>query len=102
MNKNSVADAYQHKLAEAKRLFDIHNYLRKPTLDDTRIVIDDFTAKLVAMGGTTDEMLQQTTAEDLQDVCGLPVLLARRLAEIFQTTAECPRELGEVIYGHLQ
>ena len=85
MNKLKTADdLYQRKLAEAKRLFDIHNYLRKPTMEDTRIVHEDFVAKVVEMGGTSDEMLQQTTSDDLEELCGLPVLIARRLAEIFQ------------------
>jgi hypothetical protein len=80
---------YQYKLQEAKRLIDTHNYLRKPCPDDTRVVYEEFVARLVAMGGTSNEMLQQVTAEDLQDVCGLPVLMARRLAEIFEPEL-CP------------
>lgn len=75
---------YRRKLNEAKRLIDTHNYLRKPTMNDTRVVHEEFLAKLIEMGGTNDEMLQSVTAEDLQTVCGLPVLMARRLAQIFQ------------------
>lgn len=78
---------YQRKLQEAKRLIDTHNYLRKPTLNDTRVVYEDFLSQLVEMGGTSDEMLRSVTAEDLQSVCKLPVLLARRMAEIFQQTS---------------
>jgi hypothetical protein len=78
---------YQRKLKEAKRLIDTHNYLRKPCPDDTRVVYEEFVARLVAMGGTSEEMLHRVTAEDLQDVCELPVLMARRLAEIFQEEA---------------
>ncbi|TFH47690.1 MAG: hypothetical protein E4G89_07530 [Methanothrix sp.] len=78
-----TACAYERKLNEAKRLIDTHNYLRKPCPDDTRVVHEEFLARLVAMGGTSDEMLKRVTAEDLQEVCGLPVLMARRLAEIF-------------------
>ena len=81
---STMTDAgYQRKLNEAKRLIDTHNYLRKPCPDDTRVVYEEFVARLVAMGGTSEEMLGRVTAEDLQDVCGLPVLMARRLAEIF-------------------
>ena len=81
---STMTDAgYQRKLAEAKRLIDTHNYLRKPTFDDTRIVYEDFVANLVSMGGTSDEMLREVMAEDLQEICSLPVLIARRLAEIF-------------------
>lgn len=76
--------AYERKLNEAKRLIDTHNYLRKPCPDDTRVVYEEFVARLIAMGGTSDEMLKRVTAVDLQDVCELPVLMARRLAEIFQ------------------
>lgn len=74
---------YQQKLEQAKRLIDIHNYLRKPALNDNRVVYEDFLRSLIEIGGTTDEMLQQITAEDLV-MCKLPVLMARRLAEIFQ------------------
>lgn len=74
---------YQRKLQEAKRLIDTHNYLRKPTLNDTRVVYEDFVSRLVEMGGTSDEMLQRITSRDLHEVCGLPILMARRLAEIF-------------------
>jgi hypothetical protein len=80
-------DSFQQKLNEAKRLFDIHNFLRKPTLDDNRVVYEEFLQQLFKMGGTSSEMLQQITAEDLIEVCKLPVLLARRLAEIFQEEA---------------
>jgi hypothetical protein len=78
-------DTFQQKLNEAKRLFDIHNFLRKPTLDDNRVVYEEFLQKLTEMGGTSSEMLQQITTDDLVDVCGLPVLIARRLTEIFQS-----------------
>ena len=77
---------YQHDLNEAKRLIDTHNYLRKPCPDDTRIVYEDFVARLIAMGGTSSEMLARVTAKDLEEVCNLPVLMARRLAEIFWET----------------
>jgi hypothetical protein len=81
---------YQRKLQEAKRLIDTHNYLRKPCPDDTRVVHEEFVAKLIAMGGTSDEMLKRVTAQDLQEVCGLPVLMARRLAEIFREDRYSP------------
>lgn len=83
---STMTDAvYQHELNEAKRLIDTHNYLRKPCPDDTRVVYEEFVAKLVAMGGTSSEMLSRVTAKDLEEVCGLPVLMARRLAEIFKS-----------------
>lgn len=91
------AEAYQHKLREAKRLIDTHNYLRKPCPGDTRIVYEEFIAKLIAMGGNSNEMLQRVTADDLQDVCGLPVLMARRLAEIFHEGK--PRDI-QITFGH--
>jgi len=82
---STIEDAeYRRKLNEAKRLIDTHNYLRKPTLNDTRVVHEDFLGRLIEMGGNSNEMLQSVTAEDLQTVCGLPVLMARRLAQIFQ------------------
>lgn len=85
MNESmSSVEVYQQKLKQAKRLIDIHNYLRKPTLQDNRVVYEDFVKNLLEIGGATDEMLRQVTAEDLHSVCKLPVLMARRLAEIFQ------------------
>jgi hypothetical protein len=84
---------YQHELSEAKRLIDTHNYLRKPCPDDTRVVYEEFVAKLIAMGGTSSEMLARTTAKDLEEVCGLPVLMARRLAEIFKSPTRSLEEL---------
>lgn len=84
---------YQRKLNEAKRLIDTHNYLRKPTLNDTRVVYEEFLSQLVDMGGTNSEMLRSVTADDLQTVCKLPVLMARRLAEIFK---EAPVSVGDV------
>jgi len=84
MTTSHDAGMYQHKLNEAKRLIDTHNYLRKPTRDDTRIVFDEFLQKLADMGGNSNEMLMQTAADDLEKVCGLPILMSRRLEEIFQ------------------
>jgi len=82
---STMTDAViQHALVEAKRLIDTHNYLRKPTHDDTRVVYEDFVGRLVSMGATSGEMLSKITANDLEEVCGLPVLMARRLAEIIQ------------------
>lgn len=81
----STLTVFQHKLDEAKRLIDTHNYLRKPTLNDNRVVYEEFLSRLIEMGGTTEEMLRSVTADDLHSVCGLPVLMARRLAEIFQS-----------------
>ena len=98
-SKLQSADAYQHKLNEAKRLFDIHNFLRKPTLDDTRVVYEEFLEKLVALGGTSSEMLRQITAEDLVET-GVPILIARRLVEIFR---EIPSfaEFGDLDIGEV-
>lgn len=84
MTTSNDAEIYQHKLNEAKRLIDTHNYLRKPTRDDTRVVYGSFLQRLADMGGTSNEMLMQTTADDLTKICGLPILMSRRLEEIFQ------------------
>jgi len=86
MNKTD-AEVYQQKLSHAKRLIDIHNYLRRPTHNDIRITYEDFVQNLVDMGGSSNEMLQQVTANDLNEVCMLPVLMSRRLSEIFQEDA---------------
>jgi hypothetical protein len=83
-NFASSVGLFRQKMSHAKRLIDIHNYLRKPTADDNRVVYEEFLQKLIAMGGTSDEMLREVTSEDLHQIAGLPVLMARRLAEIFQ------------------
>ena len=81
---SNTVDLYQLKLKHAKRLIDIHNYLRKPTLNDNRVVYENFIGALIGIGGISDEMLQQIQSTDLQWPCGLPILMARRMAEIFQ------------------
>jgi len=87
MIKRTDAEVYQQKLSHAKRLIDIHNYLRRPTHNDIRVTYEDFVQNLVDMGGNSNEMLQQVTADDLNEVCGLPTLMSRRLAEIFKEDA---------------
>ena len=95
---STMMDAvYQRKLQEAKRLIDTHNYLRKPTLDDTRVVYEDFVSRLIEMGGTSVEMLMRVTADDLHEVCGLPILMARRLAEIFHEVVDPRAEITSAL-----
>lgn len=44
---------------------------------------EKFVEKLVVYGGVADELLRQCTWEDLEN-CGLPRLLARKIAKVFR------------------
>jgi len=75
---------YTYKLQQARRIFDAHNYLRRPQPGDTRISFDDFKQKLVALGGISNELIKQCSEEDIES-CGVTKLVARRLALVFAT-----------------
>lgn len=52
---------------------------------------EKFVEKIVVYGGVSDEMLRQCFWEDLEN-CGLPRLLARKVAGVFRAT-DVPTEL---------
>lgn len=52
---------------------------------------EKFVEKLVLYGGVADELLRQCSWEDLEN-CGLPRLLARKVAAVFRAT-DIPGEL---------
>ena len=54
---------------------------------------EKFVEKLVLYGGVADELLRQCSWEDLEN-CGLPRLLARKVAAVFRCT-DVPAELLE-------
>lgn len=73
--------SYSEKLTEAKSLIESHNSLIENTED--KISYDTFVKKLQKMGGTSEESLIESSWEDLQD-CGLPKILARKIASVFR------------------
>ncbi len=77
--------SHKDKLASAIALIQSHNDL----IEDKDSFIDTaaFQKKLKALGGTTEDALQECTWEDLEN-CGLPRILARKVATIFRTTAK--------------
>lgn len=69
------------RLLRALALIDQYN---AEVESDDRIDKDQFQKKLKKIGGTTEELLAELKWEDLQ-VCGLPTLLARKVATIFRS-----------------
>jgi hypothetical protein len=60
------------------------------------IKVADFNRKLKKMGGTSEELLSELKWEDIQG-CGVPVLLARKIASVFRapsapSTEEIPSD----------
>ena len=51
--------------------------------EDSLLKIDDFFKKLTGLGGSTEDTLAEATWEDLES-CGLPRILARKVATIFR------------------
>jgi hypothetical protein len=65
-----------------------HNQIWVNVADATAAIdLGGFTQKLTAMGGTSDEALRECRWEDLE-ACGLPRLLAKRVADIFRGKPE--------------
>ena len=73
--------SHKDKLASAIALIQSHNDL----IEDKENFIDTtaFQKKLKALGGTTEDALQECTWEDLEN-CGLPRILARKVATLFR------------------
>jgi len=75
----------QEKLAQVLGLLDKHNSSVEDQAD--KVNVEEFQRKLKKLGGTTEEALAEAKWEDLQNA-GLPVILARRAAEIFRQPAK--------------
>lgn len=73
--------SHKDKLSSALALIQSHN----DSIEDKADQIDPaaFQKKLKALGGTTEDALQECTWEDLEN-CGLPRILARKVATIFR------------------
>lgn len=68
----------QDRLVTVREALEAHNSTSTKPID-----IDGFFKKLDEMGGTSEEALAEATWEDLES-CGLPRILARRIAGIFR------------------
>lgn len=81
--------SHADKLAQAIALIESHN----AQLDnaDDKISVAQFQTKLKKLGGTSEDTLRECSWEDLEE-CGLPRILARKIASLFRTapTAEVP------------
>jgi hypothetical protein len=76
--------SHADKLAQAIALIGKHN----EQLDEAeRISVPKFEAALKKAGGTTEDTLRECTWEDLED-CGLPKILARKIAQLFRAASE--------------
>lgn len=72
------------KLQAARSIVEQHNSQLENGQE--QVSFEAFEKKLKALGGTTEDALRECTWEDLQD-CGLPRILARKVANIFRTEA---------------
>jgi len=72
--------SYESKLAQAIELINVHNSnLEK----EDQIDINQFQNKLKKLGGTTEDVLQECSWEDLEST-GLPRILAKKVSSIFR------------------
>jgi hypothetical protein len=81
--------SHKDKLSSALALIQTHNNAIEDKAD--HVDPDVFQKKLKALGGTTEEALQECTWEDLEN-CGLPRILARKVATIFRAAAKIDPE----------
>ena len=75
--------SYQERLAFAERVIAEHNQ----TVTENKLNWETIKQNLVKIGATSAEALSQCSWEDLQE-CGIPRLLARRIAAEFRTKTE--------------
>jgi len=86
--------SYESKIETARNLITAHN--NGLPEGATRVDADAFVKALQALGGTTEEAIADCSWEDLQN-CGLPKLVAKRVAAAFRSTPaqEKPRVVTE-------
>ena len=76
--------SYDSKIQTARKIIDEHN----SNVDaEDHVKFDDFTQKLRRSGGSSEEALKAVSWEDLQK-CGVPVIMARRLAHLFRQDSD--------------
>lgn len=74
--------SYNDKVESARTILIEHN-TNIGEGEEGKVDIDKFFSKLKASGGTTESSLSECTWEDLED-CGLPKILARKIANLFR------------------
>jgi hypothetical protein len=74
--------SYDQKIQSARKVIDEHN-----ANADNQINFEEFTKKLINLGGSSEESLKAVSWEDLQD-CGLPKIIARRLTFLFRQDSD--------------
>lgn len=79
--------SYADKIAQAMEAITKHN---EGVGTEEVVDIDDFIGRLKRVGGTSDARLRRSSWEDLEGL-GLPLLLAKEIAEIFRKGEAAPR-----------
>lgn len=75
--------SYDSRLATVHNIIEQHN----SNVEENFISFEDFTQKLKNMGGSSEDTLKAISWEDLQE-CGLPKIMARRVAHIFREESD--------------
>ena len=82
---STTQSVYDRKIEEAQTIISEHN--SKLAESQTQLNWDEILNKIVGLGGTTAETLSEMTWEDLED-CGIPRVLARRVAKVLRKKEE--------------
>lgn len=81
--------SHTDKIQSAISLIEEHNNALDPA--DEKVDITKFQKELKKLGGTTDSALAQCTWEDLEN-CGIPRILARKIATVFRVESKPERD----------
>lgn len=81
--------SHSDRLAQALALIESHN--SNIESDPDKVNAAKFQEKLKKLGGTTEDALRECTWEDLEE-CGLPRILARKVAALFRAVAEVSKK----------
>ncbi len=85
MSTHVSVDTYQSKIDNAHQLVEEFN---SAAPDDSKLVWDDILKKLRGLGGISLHTLQNCTWEDLNQHCGVPLILARSMVKLFRAREE--------------
>lgn len=80
---------YSNKLWAAAQIVEEYNTQIEAEGLGKSVDVMGFIGKLQNAGGLADELLRQCTWEDLEN-CGLPRLMARKVAKVFRTNQVDP------------
>jgi hypothetical protein len=85
--------SYSDKLAQAISLIEAYN---AEVEKEDQIDTNSFTKKLKKLGGTTESLLSGCSFEDIEQ-CGIPKILARKIATIFRTEPKTQLGDGDIL-----